>query len=108
MDRIEPEAARIFAGLAEADWLEGIARPDLVKAVAECYGDLNMVHPFREGNGRAQRLLFEQLIIKAGYQISWEPVSEDEWLQANIAAVACDYAGLERVFEKCIGDPLPA
>lgn len=65
-----------------------------------------MIHPFREGNGRAQRLLFEHLIINAGYQISWEPITEAEWLKANIDAVTCDYSALAQVFEKCIGDYL--
>lgn len=93
--------------MAEEKWLEGKSRSELVKPVAEYYGELNMVHPFREGNGRAQRLLFEHLIINAGFQISWAPVTEDEWLTANIAAVACDYSGLENIFEQCIGDSIP-
>lgn len=105
-DRIAPEADRIFSRLANVDWLEGTSRHDLINAVAEYYGDLNMVHPFRDGNGRAQRLMFEHLIINAGYQINWGPVTEEEWLQANIDAVTCDYAGLVQVFEKCIGGPL--
>jgi len=46
-----------------------VARPDLVVAVAELHGDLNIIHRFRDGNGRAQRILFEHLIINAGYQI---------------------------------------
>jgi len=46
-----------------------VARSDLVVAVAELHGDLNSIHPFRDGNGRAQRILFEHLIINAGYQI---------------------------------------
>lgn len=105
-DRIADEAARIFESMATAGWFESMPRADLVRVVAEHYGDLNMVHPFREGNGRAQRLLFEHLIVNAGYQISWEPVTEDEWLQANIDAVTCNYDGLSRVFEKCIGEPI--
>ncbi|MNT81573.1 putative adenosine monophosphate-protein transferase fic [compost metagenome] len=62
-----------------------------------------MIHPFRDGNGRAQRILFEHLIINAGYEISWWPVEEGEWLRANIEAVFCDYDALVRIFERCIG-----
>ena len=105
-DRIIPEATKIFAAMAQLKWFEGMARPDLIQAIAEYYGDLNMVHPFREGNGRAQRFLFEHLIVNVGYQISWAPVTEGEWLQANIDAVECDYAGLIELFEKCIGAPI--
>lgn len=106
VDRIVPEAERVFQRLAQADWLEGVGRSVLVQALALHYGDLNMVHPFREGNGRAQRLLFEHLIINAGYQIDWWRVDEARWLQANIDAVTCDYQGLQAVFEACVGEPI--
>lgn len=104
--RIEPEADTLFSQVARADWLEGLARRELVHQVAEFYGDLNMVHPFRDGNGRAQRILFEHLIINAGYEISWWAVEPEEWTRANIAAVACDYQPLIDIFERCIGQQI--
>lgn len=103
-DRIEPESEKLFRALSDAKWLEGFSRTRLVTAVAEYYGDLNVIHPFREGNGRAQRLLFEHLIINAGYQIDWWQADPDEWVWANIDAVVCDYKALINIFEKCIGD----
>lgn len=103
VNRIEPEAEKLFRTMARAKWLEGLERAALVVAVAEYFGDLNVIHPFREGNGRAQRILFEHLIVNAGYEISWWAVEEDEWIQANIDAVVCDYAALIRVFDRCIG-----
>lgn len=105
--RIKPEADKIFQQLAGAGWLEGLSRDDLVPLVAEFYGDLNIVHPFREGNGRAQRLLFEHLIINAGYQIDWWQVDKAEWLQANIDAVGCDYMAMTIIFDRCIGQAIP-
>jgi fido (protein-threonine AMPylation protein) len=30
-------------------------------------GEVNAIHPFREGNGRAQRAFFEQLAGEAGF-----------------------------------------
>lgn len=107
VSRIQPEATRIFDALAGKNWLEGLDRPDLVRACAVAYGDLNMVHPFREGNGRALRVLFEQMVVNAGRAIDWWQVSPEAWLQANVDAVVCDYARMEAVFECCIGGPLP-
>ena len=106
INRIVPEAEIVFRGLAQLNWLEGMERPALVQALAVHYGDLNMVHPFREGNGRAQRLLFEHLIINAGFQIDWWRVDEASWLQANIDAATCDYQGLQAVFDACVGEPI--
>lgn len=104
--RIEPEANKIFATLADRNWLEGLERDALVESVAEYYGDLNIVHPFREGNGRAQRLLFEHIIINAGFEINWWPVDPEKWRQANIDSVVCDYERMAAIFEKCIGSQI--
>ena len=104
--RIEAESAKLFRRLAAANWYEGMTRQQLVCAVAELYGDLNMIHPFREGNGRAQRILFDHIIINAGYEISWWEVEEHECIQANIDAVVCDYQLMTRIFHRCIGQAI--
>ncbi|WP_341520945.1 putative adenosine monophosphate-protein transferase Fic [Pseudomonas sp. G.S.17] len=104
--RIEPEAKKLFTHLAQANWFQGLDRSALVAASAELFGDLNVVHPFREGNGRAQRILFEHIIVNAGYEISWWAVDAQVWLQANIDAVVCDYKALTGVFERCVGQPI--
>ncbi|WP_423360336.1 putative adenosine monophosphate-protein transferase Fic [Pseudomonas citronellolis] len=106
VNRIEPEADKIFRAMARANWFEGHERERLIVAVAEHYGDLNMIHPFREGNGRAQRILFEHLIVNVGFEVSWWAVEENEWIGANIDAVLCDYRALERIFARCIGQPI--
>lgn len=105
--RIIPEAKKLFDQLADKGWLEGLSRDALIDEVAELYGELNMVHPFREGNGRALRLLFQFIIVNAGYEISWSAVDEDEWLEANIhSALTADAAGLVAIFDKSIGESI--
>lgn len=104
--RIEPEANKLFSALAQANWFEGFERSNLIRAVAELFGDLNVVHPFREGNGRAQRILFEHIIVNAGYEIDWWEVDEGEWIQANIDAVVCDYRAMTDIFTRCIGNQI--
>ncbi|MDQ7915601.1 Fic family protein [Pseudomonas sp. 102515] len=106
VQRLIPEADKLFNRLRAKNWFEGHPRDALIVLSAEFYGDLNMVHPFRDRNGRAQRLLFEHLIINGGYQIDWSPVGRDEWIDANVAAVHCGYAGLERIFARCIGSAI--
>ena len=103
---IDREAAKLFDRLAEANYLIGLDRANLLKEAAEYYGEINMLHPFREGNGRTQRILFEHLIVNAGYKISWEDIDREEWIEANIAAVYCLYDKLEAIFERCIGDEI--
>tara|TARA_R110002124_G_C8955364_1_gene513659 strand:- start:88 stop:375 length:288 start_codon:yes stop_codon:yes gene_type:complete len=95
-----------LSSAANAGWFEALPRQALVQEVAEFYGDLNMIHPFRDGNGRSQRILFEHLIINAGYEVSWWAVDKAEWTQANIDAVNCDYRALTDIFDRCIGLPI--
>ncbi|TFH86946.1 putative adenosine monophosphate-protein transferase Fic [Billgrantia azerbaijanica] len=104
--RIEAESHKLFDRLAQQDHFTPLPREPLIAAVAELYGDLNVVHPFREGNGRAQRLLFEHIVINCGYEISWEGLERREWLEANVAAYYCDYRPMTAIFRRCIGAPL--
>lgn len=104
--RIEAESHKLFDHLARQNHFTTLAREPLIAAVAELYGDLNVIHPFREGNGRAQRLLFEHIVINCGYEISWEGLGRREWLEANVAAYCCDYRPMTTIFHRCIGEAL--
>nr|WP_298415958.1 putative adenosine monophosphate-protein transferase Fic [uncultured Halomonas sp.] len=106
VQRIEPEAHKLFEQFAHEGYYVDLARDQLIVAVAELYGDLNVIHPFREGNGRTQRLLFEHIVINSGYEISWESIQREEWLHASIAAYHCDYDAMAILFDRCIGQPL--
>lgn len=79
-------------------------RAQVIRGIAEAFGDLNVIHPFREGNGRAQRILFEQIIINAGFGVDWWRVKEADWIPANVAAVVCDYRQLEQIFDHCLDE----
>ena len=105
-DRVVPEGEKLLAQSANARWYEGLPLPEFISACAEIFGDLNVVHPFREGNGRTQRILFEHIIVNAGYEITWWEVDAAEWVQANIAAVHCDYSLLREILARCIGLPI--
>ena len=104
--RIEAEASKLFRQLEAADYLAGVTRGTLVDKIAEFYVELNMVHPFRDGNGRTQRILFEHLVINCGYGFSLLAISTDAWVEANVAGYIGDYAPMKAIFEQCIGQEL--
>ncbi|MGB1262492.1 MAG: putative adenosine monophosphate-protein transferase Fic [Cognaticolwellia sp.] len=101
---IQNETDKVFIKLAKNNYFLNIPHNSFINSIAELYGDLNIIHPFREGNGRSQRILFEHIIVNAGYKISWMNVSKDEWIQANINSVGCDYELLENIFTRCISN----
>ncbi len=83
--------------------LEQIDNKDaMADAMADLYCELNMLHPFRDGNGRAQRFFFEEMAFLLGYEIIWPPISEQEWVDANIAGVNLNLGPLTHIFRKAL------
>ena len=72
---------------------------------AELYNDLNRIHPFREGNGRVQRIYFAQLIRYYGYEINLSEIDTDELMMATIQASMGVLDGLILSFQNAIIDP---
>jgi len=55
---------------------------------------MGALHPFREGNGRAQREFISHLAQANDYYIAWENVSQAEMLTAAIQSFSGDTAKL--------------
>lgn len=96
---IESYAAGIFADLAAESMLVGLTRSAFVARLAHYYGEVNAIHPFREGNGRSQRAFFRQLARDAGWRIAWSELDALENNTASAAALQGDTKPLTRMFE---------
>jgi cell filamentation protein len=90
-------AEDVFAKLANNDHLQGLDRPEFIRALADLYGDVNAIHPFREGNGRTQRAFLAQLAREAGYTVSWQDMDQEENLAASVASFNANNELLERM-----------
>jgi cell filamentation protein len=84
--QIQEVGHAMFQRLAEAQGFRNQTKHEFVTSVAELYHDLNMLHPFREGNGRTQRLFFTLLIQQAGYCIDFSQCDTDALMMATIYA----------------------
>ena len=82
---IESIGTRCFAKVKDG-YFENLSFDEFVKRIAEFYNDVNYIHPFREGNGRTQRIYFTQLIRHYGYDINFADVDTDELMIATIQA----------------------
>ncbi len=60
---IEKEGNALMQELEEEAFLVGLPLDNLAERLAHYYTGLNLLHPFREGNGRALRIFIEQLVI---------------------------------------------
>ncbi len=67
----------------------------LVSKISEIMTDLNVLHPFREGNGRTTREFIRELLEDLGYEINWYLIDYDEILSASVMAVIDDKEQIE-------------
>jgi len=82
-DAIENEARRVFGAIADDDYLVGFDRESFVSRLAEHWGEVNALHPFREGNTRTQRVFFQQLAQVAGWPIDWKKIDYRAFVRAR-------------------------
>jgi cell filamentation protein len=75
---------RIARRLVDKDYLRGLTRKEFANHAADVMVDLNAVHPFREGNGRTQRVFMEALAHEAGHKLDFSVVSRERMIQASI------------------------
>lgn len=54
----------------------------LSKRLAHYLSEINALHPFREGNGRVQRIFISQLSQSAGYQVDYSDLEQEQIYQA--------------------------
>ena len=99
---IEAVAKDIFLNLKKDRYLVGVSEMDFIKKAAYYFSEINALHPFREGNGRAQREFIRQLALHAGYKLLLSNVDDEEMLKASKASFLCDYSAMERLFVKSI------
>lgn len=100
-----PAAVDVFAAIPQIR-LEMTRGQQLVPAsVAELYGDLNALHPFREGNGRAQRAFIGLLCGAAGVTLDWSTISPSGNIAASVAATRGDNTGLHAALRIAAGQP---
>jgi cell filamentation protein len=97
---IEPSAAEIFRQLSDENFLQSLERDAFLDRLTYYLGEVNAVHPFREGNGRTQRAFFEQLADDAGFRLTWQHLDAAR----NIAASAAIMRGDEAPMRKMLDD----
>jgi cell filamentation protein len=93
-------ATAIFEKLAGERCLAGLDAGAFSSRAAYYFGEINALHPFREGNGRAQREFFSHLASASGYYIAWEKVVPSEMLRASIESFQGDLSRLTAILRQ--------
>ena len=99
---IDTELRKLLEKLHKSNLLTNDTREELVKGLAYYLAELNVLHPFREGNGRTIREFIRELALNAGYIIDWSKLEADEMLEASIYSFNEDNSKMEKLFYKII------
>ncbi len=101
-EHIHSEATRIFGELRRDQFLRKLSSPDLTDRLTWYVAELNVLHPFREGNGRALRAFLRALLLQQNRLLRFEQLEPEEWLKASIAAYVGDLSKMNALLSRII------
>lgn len=101
-DDIERIGKLKFDRLKSLNFLKNTPKDQFLDELTELYHDLNMLHPFREGNGRTLRLFITLLVRNAGYNLNFSECDSDMLMIATIKAAQGDLSMLREVFSDIV------
>ena len=74
--------------------------------IADKYVEMNIAHPFREGNGRATRIWLDLILKKQLQQcVDWSKIDKNDYLNAMQKSVA-DSSEIKRLLESALTDKI--
>jgi cell filamentation protein len=101
---IESAATVIFRELHDEGLLRGLDRQAFTTRLAYYFGEVNALHPFREGNGRAQRAFVGQLAHDAGYSLNWQHLDAARNISASAASLRGDPEPMRKMLDALVND----
>ena len=97
-DLIDRELDKLFTKIKEKNMLKETDQKKIFDNLAYVMAELNIIHPFREGNGRSIREFIRLMAKRMGYDLNWGNVDKEELLEASILSVD-DYKVLIRILK---------
>ena len=102
---IESSAAETFRALHGESLLRGLPRDVFTERLTYYLGEVNAIHPFREGNGRAQRAFFTQLASDAGFVLDWQHLDAGRNIAASAAIMRGDPTPMRKMLDELVREP---
>ncbi len=86
----------LLSKLKHEKFLLGLDRTAFSERAAYYMAELNMIHPFREGNGRTIREYIRTLALKSKYVINWSLIDSNRLLEASILSANKNFIPLSK------------
>ncbi len=99
---IETGMADVHRRIVAAGYLREASTDEFADSAGLVLGDINHVHPFREGNGRTQLQFLTQLAAQAGHTIDLTRVHRAAWMEASRRSNAGDHVAMTRCIRRAL------
>lgn len=96
-EHIDDQLLTLFGGLNSDNHLKGMTRDEFAKKAATFLATLNVIHTFREGNGRAQLSFLLLLSENAGHPLDLVHLNPAAMLEAMIESFFGDERSLTKI-----------
>jgi len=101
--RIQPCLDELFGKLKAERFLRDADEATFLKRLAYYFGELNAVHPFREGNGRTQREFVREVALQSNRRLHWRSVTREAvYAASHLSFQRADYSGLMSVLSDAL------
>ncbi len=98
-EHIESFGVDIFSKLKKEKYFVDYDNETTLDKLVELFADINALHPFREGNGRSQRVFIESLAKINGIDLDLTNVSKMDMIIASHESINGDYEKLKEMFK---------
>lgn len=83
-------------------YLNSLDRDGVIERLAYYIGEMNTIHPFREGNGRAQRAFIRELAARNSVRLVFDKITPSEMIEASNKTFHHDYEMMEKLLKRAI------
>ncbi len=99
---IEREMQKLFDNLKHQNYLRELSADEFAIRAAHFLATLNAIHPFREGNGRAQTSFILLLADRAGHPLNLAKLIPGRFMEAMVASFEKDEQQLSMELKRLI------
>jgi cell filamentation protein len=97
---IDVYAKGIFDKLKNESFLLNVTKNDIAYKLTYYLSEINVLHPFRDGNGRTQRVFIEYLAQCAGFDVDFSQVTGKEMIEASALSFIKEYDKMNDMFTR--------
>lgn len=101
-DMIPSELSLLCKDIQSHGQFDDVPITDVADILADVMCRVNEIHPFREGNGRTQRVFVRQIALHAGYELDFSKLSENSMRDASRVAMRGNTKPMQYLFRSVI------